>query len=227
MELEGTEMTEPTVRPPKQRRSQESLERVVEASMQLLEENGFEGFTVQDVSRRADVSVGAIYARFGNKESLLRAVHAEAMEAMAREGEAVGAVDGRPDRDARDVIVEAVRSVAGIFQGNEKLLRAFMHLGAVDDEIARRGSNVSIDLSRQFAAAILANGKAIAHPHPKTAVDVAYRMAYCTFARQVMYGPLFESSRAIGWDDLVDEVANACAAYLLQPLPRQRRRRRS
>jgi len=227
MELEGTEMTEPTVRPPKQRRSQESLERVVEASMQLLEENGFEGFTVQDVSRRADVSVGAIYARFGNKESLLRAVHAEAMEAMAREHENVSAVDGRPEQDAREVIVAAVRTVAGIFRGNERLLRAFMHLGAVDDEISRRGSDVSIDLSRQFEDTILAHRSEIAHPHPKTAVDVAYRMAYCTFARQVMYGPSFESERAIAWDDLVEEVAYACAAYLLQPVPRPRRRRRS
>jgi AcrR family transcriptional regulator len=218
-------MAEPTVRPPKQKRSRQSLERVVEASMRLLEESGFEGFTIQDVSRNADVSVGAIYARFGNKESLLRVVHAEAMEAMAREGEAVGAVDGRQVQDVREVVVEAVRSVADIFRGHEKLLRAFMHLGAVDDEIARRGSSVSIDLSRQFAATILAHGKAIAHPHPKTAVDVAYRMAYCTFARQVMYGPSFESDRAIGWDDLVEEVADACSAYLLQPLPRRRRRR--
>lgn len=220
-------MTGPTVRPPKQKRSQESLERVIEASMQLLEENGFEGFTVQDVSRRADVSVGAIYARFGNKESLLRAVHAEAMEAMARQNEAVAAIDGRRGQDVREVVVEAVRSVAGIFRGNEKLLRAFMHLGAVDEEMARRGSEASIDLSRQFAATILAHSKEIPHPHPKTAVDVAYRMAYCTFARQVMYGPSFESDRAIDWDDLVDEVAYACAAYLLQPVARPRRRRRS
>lgn len=225
MEVEGAQM-EPTVRQPKQKRSQESLERVIEASVQLLEENGFEGFTIQDVSKRADVSVGAIYARFGNKESLLRAVHAEAMEAMAREHENVAAVDGKPGREAREVIVEAVRTVAGIFRGHEPLLRAFMHLGAVDAEISRRGSDVSIDLSRRFEDTILAHRSEIAHPHPKTAVDVAYRMAYCTFARQVMYGPSFESDRAIDWDDLVEEVAYACAAYLLQPAPRLRRRRR-
>jgi AcrR family transcriptional regulator len=219
-------MAEPTVRPPKQRRSQESLERVVEASMRLLEENGFEGFTVQDVSRRAGVSVGAIYSRFGSKESLLRAVHAEAMVAMAREHQNVAAVDGRPEQDIREVVEDAVRTVAGIFRGNEKLLRAFMHLGAVDEEISRRGSEVSIDLAQQFETTILAHRASIAHPRPKIAVDVAYRMAYCTFARQVMYGPSFESDRAIAWDDLVEEVAHACAAYLLQPMLRQRRRRR-
>src|SRR5580765_3400878 len=76
------EMADAAVRPPKQKRSQESLERVLEASIALLEEKGFDAFTIQDVSQRAEVSVGAIYARFGNKESLLRAVHKHAMEAL-------------------------------------------------------------------------------------------------------------------------------------------------
>ena len=137
-------MSDVSVRPPKQKRSQESLERVLDASTRLLEENGFDAFTIQDVSQRAEVSVGAIYARFGNKESLLRAVHRHAMESIGAEHGAVAAADGRPDEPVRDVIARAVKAVAAIFRGNEELLRAFMHLGAVDDEIARRGSDRSI-----------------------------------------------------------------------------------
>jgi AcrR family transcriptional regulator len=221
------EMTEASVRPPKQRRSQQSLERVIEASQQLLQEKGFEGFTIQDVSQRADVSVGAIYARFGNKESLLRAVHKAAMDSLQPEHEAVAAADTRPTKPAREVIVDAVHTVAGIFRGNEKLLRAFMHLGAVDAEISRRGSESSIDLARQFATTVLAHRKEIKHPAPELAVDVAFRMAYCTFARQVMYGPAFESEQAIAWDELVDEVGTACAAYLLEERAPKSRKRRS
>jgi AcrR family transcriptional regulator len=221
-----TNVTEASVRPPKQKRSQESLERVLDAATRLLEEQGFDAFTIQDVSKRSDVSVGAIYARFGNKESLLRAVHRHAMEALQAEHEAVADADGTPDKPAGEVIVAAVRTVAGIFRGNEPLLRAFMHLGAVDDEISRRGSEVSIDLAQQFAATILAHRKELTHPDPETAVDVAYRIAYCTFARQVMYGPAFESDRPIDWEALVDEIGAACAAYLLQaPAPARRKRR--
>ena len=220
-------MTGTSVRPPKQKRSQESLERVVEAALQLLAENGFEAFTIQDVSKRAGVSVGAIYARFGNKESLLRAVHREAMESLRPEHDIVAAAAGRPEAKARDVIIAAVRAVASIFRGNEALLRAFMHLGAVDEEIARRGSDASVDLSMQFAATILVHRSELAHPNPDTAVDIAYRMAYCTFARQVMYGPAFESERTIEWDELVAEVGSACAAYLLQKPAAPRRRRSS
>ena len=57
----------------------------------------------------------------------------------------------------------------------------------------------------------------VGHRDPDTAVDVAFRMAYCTFARQVMYGPEFESEAPVAWDELVAEVAAACVAYLLRP----------
>jgi AcrR family transcriptional regulator len=210
-------MTEaPTpVRPPKQKRSRDSLERVLEAATALLEENGFEAFTIQDVSGRADVSVGAIYARFGSKENLLRAVHRRAMEALGAEQDVAASLDGQAVATARDAIVAAVNQVAGVFRGHDKLLRAFMHIGAIDDEIARRGSQGSIELSRSFKEAVLAYRDEIAHSDPELAADVAFRMAYSTFARQVMYGPVFESDRPVEWDELVREVASACAAYLL------------
>jgi AcrR family transcriptional regulator len=204
-----------SVRPPKQKRSQESLERVLDASIALLEQNGFDAFTIQDVSGRAGVSVGAIYARFGSKENLLRAVHAHAMEAIGAQHETVAAVDGQPGKPVREVIVAAVGAVAGVFRGNEGLLRAFMHLGAVDDEISRRGSQASIELARQFETTVLAHRAELAHPDPETAVDVCFRMTYSTFARQVMYGPVFESDHPIAWEELVAEVGSACAAYLL------------
>jgi AcrR family transcriptional regulator len=216
-------MSEASVRVPKQKRSQESLERVLDASIRLLAEEGFDAFTIQDVSQRADVSVGAIYARFGSKESLLRAVHRHAMESLEPAQDALAVVDGRP---AADVIAEAVRAVAEIFRTNKGLLRAFMHLGAVDDEIARRGSQSSSALAQRFKAAVLLHRDEIEHPDPEKAVDVAFRMAYCTFARQVMYGPTFESDRPIAWDELVNEVGAACAAYLLAGRPARRRRSR-
>lgn len=203
-----------TVRPPKQQRSRASLERVLDASTRLLEDEGFEGFTIQDVSQRAGVSVGAIYARFGSKVGLLRAVHKTAMEAMQAEHEGLAEHDARTV-DARATIIAAVRRLGEIFLRRKDLLRAFMHLGAVDDVIAARGSESSIDLAHRFVEAILEHRGEIRHPDPELAVDVAYRMAYCTFARQVMYGSTFESDRPIEWPELVDEVGSACVAYLL------------
>src|SRR5579871_2666360 len=128
-----------TVRPPKQRRSRESYERVLDAARTLLEENGFDGFTIQEVAARSGVSVGAIYERFGNKDSLLRAVHARLMESMSAANSAAESSAARAD-DAAAAIVASVAGMARVMNENREALRAFMHLGAVDKVISERGS---------------------------------------------------------------------------------------
>src|SRR5579862_121459 len=171
------------VRPPRQRRSRESFERVLDAARSLLEENGFEGFTVQEVAARSGVSVGAIYERFGSKESLLRVVHGRVMDSLDA---AVSAIEAHAEPgDARAAIVAAVADYARVAHDHRRILRAFMHLGAIDELIAQRGSRASTDGGRVFKRRILAHRDAIGHPEPELAVDVAFRMVYCTIARQI------------------------------------------
>jgi AcrR family transcriptional regulator len=203
-----------TVKPPKQRRSRESYERVLVAAHTLLEENGFEGFTAQEVASRSGVSIGAIYERFGNKETLLRAVHARLMESMSEAGEAAGVPVANAD-GAAAVIAALVTGMARVMNENRKALRAFMHLGAVDEVISARGSTASIALSRTFKRALTPYAAELRHPDPDLALDVAFRIAYSTLARQIMYGPVFESDQPASWECLVDELSVACAAYLL------------
>ena len=83
-----------------------------------------------------------------------------------------------------------------------------MHLGAVDDVISQRGSESSRELSRQFKAIVFEHRDEVGHADPDTAVDIAFRIAYCTFARQIMYGPEFESDLGVWWEELVPEVGN-------------------
>jgi AcrR family transcriptional regulator len=47
------------------------LERIVRASLEILEEEGLTGLTVQAIVTRAKSSVGSFYARFSGKEDLL------------------------------------------------------------------------------------------------------------------------------------------------------------
>jgi AcrR family transcriptional regulator len=206
------------VRPPKQRRSRESYERVLDAAHALLEENGFDGFTAHEVAARSGVSVGAIYERFGNKETLLRAVHARLMESMSESGDLAATMAEGAD-GAAAAVAGAVAGVARGMKENRKALRAFMHLGAVDEVISARGSKASIVLSKSFKRALAPYRSEFRQRDPDMALDVAFRIVYCTLARQVMYGPVFESDRRISWKRLVEELGSACCAYLLGSAP--------
>lgn len=59
------------VRTPRQARSQETLERFLGATRELLEERPFEEITVADIVQRAGRTVGSFYARFEDKYAVL------------------------------------------------------------------------------------------------------------------------------------------------------------
>src|SRR4051794_31680883 len=63
------------VRPPKQRRSREAWNRVLDGGVAILEDGGYEAFTIAAVCERAQVAPPAIYARTSSKDALFLAVY--------------------------------------------------------------------------------------------------------------------------------------------------------
>ncbi len=203
------------VQPPRQQRSRASFERVLAAGSALLEEEGYEAFTLQGVSRRAKVSIGSIYARVKSKDDLFYVIQ----DRFMTESEGKPAFVSEPEKysqlPTRELIREAVRDIGAAFQANARLLRVFMHRGIVDPMVAERSSRSVSGFAAAFEGLLLTRRGEIEHPDPELAVDVAFRMVWGTLARQVMYWPTFESERTIAWDTLVDELGTVCVGYLL------------
>jgi AcrR family transcriptional regulator len=61
--------------PAVQERGRSSLERLLAATEQILESAGLEGATVPAIAARASMSVGNVYKRFPDKDSLISAVY--------------------------------------------------------------------------------------------------------------------------------------------------------
>src|SRR5438552_1394828 len=58
-------------RPPQQVRSRETLDRILDAAEQVLDEKAFGEATLAEIMERAGVTVGAFYRRFPDKDALL------------------------------------------------------------------------------------------------------------------------------------------------------------
>jgi AcrR family transcriptional regulator len=200
---------EPGLRPPQQRRSRESLERVLQAGATVLADRGYDGFTIGEVSRRAGVSVGSVYGRFENKDALVYEIHRRMLERLTP-----ATTDGDATTDLRGAVERATRRLADSTDGERALLRAFMLRGPVDGRIAAQGSQASQAVGRTFKTTVLQHREEIGHPDPDLATDIAYRMVYDVLSRHVMYGATFESDAERTWEELVDELAEAVVAYL-------------
>jgi AcrR family transcriptional regulator len=59
---------------PKQARSLETVQVIVEAAARILERDGFDGFSTNVVAERAGVSIGSLYQYFPRKEALIGAL---------------------------------------------------------------------------------------------------------------------------------------------------------
>ena len=75
------------VNPPQQARSQQTLDRLLDAAEALIEERGFEEISVAEITRKARSSVGAFYSRFKDKQGLLRYVQQRFSEQAAATAE--------------------------------------------------------------------------------------------------------------------------------------------
>jgi AcrR family transcriptional regulator len=210
---------DPLIRPPLQRRSQESLERVLQAGADLLREVGYEGFTLQEVSARSEVSVGSIYARAASKEALILAISDRETERMAQENLRIERASRREDLQGRALVEALVHELATTVLGNADTLRVFMHRAVVDQNFWDRGSQGLRRLSATFEGALGERREVIRHPDPDLAIDMAFRLVYDTLARRISHGPDFESDRQVADDVLVRELARAAADYLIGPEP--------
>jgi AcrR family transcriptional regulator len=61
-------------RTPKQTRSQERFDLIVDIASKLFLERGFDGATTNEIARRADISIGSLYQYFDNKEAIVHAL---------------------------------------------------------------------------------------------------------------------------------------------------------
>ena len=61
----------PGRRLPKQQRSRETVRQILEATVSMLEEEGFSGVTMQKIADRAGINVAAVYSYFPNKYQVI------------------------------------------------------------------------------------------------------------------------------------------------------------
>jgi len=120
--------------PPKQTRSRRTLERIVQASLSILDEHGPAGLTVQAVVARAGSSVGSFYARFRGKSDLLDYLAARVwQEALERWSEALESRDWSV-LELRELAAGSVGLLFDAQRSRSSYLRALDRAAGGDDE---------------------------------------------------------------------------------------------
>ena len=80
-------------RKPKQARSQERFDKILDTAANLFAKKGFEATTTNEIAKEAAISIGSVYQYFDDKKGIAEALTARYVEALREVTDAVMVTD--------------------------------------------------------------------------------------------------------------------------------------
>lgn len=197
------------LRPPLQRRSADTLERVFRATEALLEEKPFDLITVADITAKSESSVGAFYARFPDKEALLNALDERyAIEGLERLENTLTEMqrNGSSYRIAREII-EGLWDFHAAKPGliRSLVLRARTH---PDPAYQARGDRLTESLFGAVASMLEPHG------YEPRAIHFALLTTLTTVRELTLFPEGPSAGVRINRKEAIDELTRSFVAYL-------------
>jgi AcrR family transcriptional regulator len=203
-----------TVSGPKQARSERTLHRLLDAAEALIREKGHAAVSIPDIARRARSSVGGFYARFRDKNELLRALEERHFIELSQRVETLA--DARRWKNASTVaIVEAaVAELVSITRERRHMIAAFL-VRAIEDPVLREGSlRFRRRVEERIGALLLPRRAEMSHPDPALAIDLGIQTAFALMQQHVLIEETQVGGRALSDEELRRELATMFLRYV-------------
>lgn len=203
------------VRSPAQRRSRETLDRLLDAAEVLLGDRTFDELTVSEVVRRAKSSVGSFYARFPDKEALLGALferHQQRMIALLDEELAAERWAGVP---LAVMIERIVDRMVRLYRSQRGLLRALVLFGYThpDWRYADERERGRLAVSR-IADLIAERRRKLTHDDPARVASLGVLSVLATLREAILFSDSTSSAVQLSDDRLAKELSIQLCTYL-------------
>jgi AcrR family transcriptional regulator len=202
---------------PKQPRSERTQERLLRAAEKLILEKGLADASVPEIARRAGSSVGGFYARFPDKDALLRALEerffAEMLGRVARLADA-----GRWGDAPIPVIVRACADeLVTVFRERRNLIAAFLHRATADPALLAEALRFRAQTAERIATLLLPRRSELRHPDPRLAIELGVQFAFALMLQLVVVGDVRAGGRVLSDRELQAEIERNFLAYIGAP----------
>jgi AcrR family transcriptional regulator len=207
-------MTTPRFRPPQQHRSQETLDRILDAAERILDDKSFSEATLVEIMERAGVTVGAFYRRFPDKNALLHLMDERFFGELYARGDAVLSVDRWPDASIADILGEFTREAVVIYRQRRGLLRSLFLRARIDPVIQETARQVNAHLIQRLVALLMPRAAQIRHPDPRRAIELGYMVLVGALRETTLFGEVWPSPSVADGLDLTGELTRVYLGYL-------------
>ncbi len=203
-----------SVQAPKQARSEQTLLRLLDAAEALIQEKGLADVSIPEIVRRAGSSVGGFYARFRDKDELLRALEERFFRRLDERVEELAdpAYWGRAGTAA--IVASCMHELVATYRAENNMINAFLLRAARDVEIRDEGMRFRQRVSARISDLLLTRRGEIGHPDPAVAIDLGIQLAFGLMLQNVIFGELRAGSRVLGDAAIEVELTRNFIAYL-------------
>jgi AcrR family transcriptional regulator len=184
---------------------------MLDAAEEMLLSASFDQITVAEIAARAGVTIGAFYARFADKESLL--CHLE--ERMGDDFIAMAAEDTKTlAKDTLDAMVlRHHRRLIGLYRKHRAITRALVLRSHTDAELKARLEKLNDRNLPPFARAVRTYAR-IDHPHPERAIRFALLAVRSICREVVLFHETWPRSKPMPDEELARELTRQFLSYL-------------
>lgn len=199
-----------TLPEPTQLRSQQALQRLLDAGEELLAANAFEEASVTQIAALARSSVGTFYRVLGDKDTLslllLQRFFHSATEVI-QQLTAPGLWDEKP---LADFVNTLIARLVKVYQGRRGVLRALILRSSKDSAFRDRVHQLNEYIARSIVAVFESHRSEVHHPQPAKAMQAAVHIVLGALNQHTITGNLGHLSQ----EEVVQELSRILLAYL-------------
>jgi AcrR family transcriptional regulator len=208
------------LRPPQQARSQATLERLLQATEELIAQETFDKATIAEITRRSKSSVGAFYNRFADKEALFDCFDERFFQRAREYWDIFFASPQWCTGSPSQRVEQFVTFLVGKNREHRPLLRALALYGLTrpDARYLARRTQLEEHVLAQLEKGLVTFPGLGAHPNPTLAIALGVRMILSTVQALILFrdGP----GETVPADEvLAAELTRAFLNYVGIPIP--------
>lgn len=211
-------MTTPRFRPPQQTRSQATLDRILDAAENVLQEKSFGEATLAEIMERAGVTVGAFYRRFPDKDALLHLLDNRFFAELHDLAQASLGDDKWQGATVPQIVYGFTEFAVQLYRERRGLLRSLFLRARTDPVIMQSAREVNAHYVDRLRTLLLSRGDQLRHPTPERAVELGFMILVGALRETVLFGEVWPNATTVVDNALSTELARSYLAYLGAPL---------
>ena len=209
-------MTNPRFHPPQQRRSQATLDRILDAAERIFKEKSFGEATVAEIMTQAGVTVGAFYRRFPDKDALLHLLDERFFTKMMELREELLDPERWRGASVAEIITEFARIAVAVYSENRGVARSLFLRARLDPVIQTTAREINALFISGLRALLLDPERRdqITHPDPERAVALGFMMFFGALRETTVFGEVWPEHQELVQLQMAVEMARLFLSYL-------------